>query len=253
MRVKRATRAKARRRKKSPVARVRPFWVPLVLVAAVVVAALGVAATWPGFDPKRIVVIGNHRVTRAEILSRAAIPRRLNIWLQNTGAMRKRIEAIPYVETAAVHRIPPSEIRIVVRERVPFAVLQSGGNAALVDRSLRVLEPATGDEPYPVLAIAAGLVFVPGEFVHQPEAAELREAFETVSARQIVPVGMEFDRFGGLVVTLRSGLRLLLGSQNDLGQKITLADAIIDQIVTGQRRVAAIDLRAPGAPVLVYR
>jgi len=48
-------------------------------------------------------------------------------------------------------------------------------------------------------------------------------------------------------------LRLLFGSETDLSRKLTLADAILSQLVSRQRRVAAIDLRAPSAPVLVYR
>ena len=65
---------------------------------------------------------------------------------------------------------------------------------------------------------------------------------------------LALDRFGGLVVTMRDGrTRCFLAAQNDLGEKLTLADAILKQVVGRQRRVAAIDLRAPAAPVLVYR
>jgi DNA-binding transcriptional regulator YdaS (Cro superfamily) len=45
----------------------------------------------------------------------------------------------------------------------------------------------------------------------------------------------------------------LLGPQSDLAQKLTLVDAILAQVVHGQRRIAAIDVRAPGTPVVVYR
>ncbi len=48
-------------------------------------------------------------------------------------------------------------------------------------------------------------------------------------------------------------MRVLIGQESDLGQKLTLVDAILAQVVRGQRRVAAIDVRAPAAPVVVYR
>ena len=84
-------------------------------------------------------------------------------------------------------------------------------------------------------------------------AIELSDCYTAIAGRRIDPRELGFDRFGGLVVTLRGGLRLLLGADNDLGPKLTLADAILSQVVGRQRRVAAIDLRAPAAPVVVYR
>jgi len=224
-----------------------------VLVGILAVAGLGVAATWPGFDPKQISVSGNHRVAGVQILQRAAIAPHVTIWLQNTGAMRRRIEAIPYIATASVHRVPPASIAIAVSERVPYALVRSDEDEALVDHAMRVLEPATLDATLPVLVLRPGLDLTPGTFIKSRDAVALRAADDAMGARQIVPAQLEFDRYGGLVVTLHSGLRLLLGSDNDLGQKLTLAGAIISQVVGKRQHVSAIDLRAPGTPVLVYR
>lgn len=242
-----------KRRKPSAAARVRPFWVPIAFLLAVAVGALAFAATYPGFDPKRVSVSGNGRVSRQEILARAQVAPHTTIWLQNTGAIAQRVSAIPYIDRARVSRIPPATIRIVVTERVPFAVLRSGYDAALVDRSLRVLEPATAASVLPVFDIEPTIALTPGTFVRSAQAVALRAAYETMASRQMAPAQLGLDRYGGLVVTLRGGLRLILGGQSDLPRKLTLADAILAQIVTRRRPVAAIDLRAPSAPVLVYR
>ena len=79
------------RRKRSAAARLRPFWILLVLLIAV--GGLGgyYAATWPGFRAHQIIVIGNRRVTAKAILHHAAINRRLNIWLQNMRAAADRV------------------------------------------------------------------------------------------------------------------------------------------------------------------
>lgn len=242
-----------KRRKPSPAARVRPFWLPIAFLLAVAAGALAFAATYPGFDPKRVSVSGNARVSRQEILARAEVAPHTTIWLQNTGAIARRISAIPYVDSARVSRIPPATIRIVVTERTPFAVLRSGYDAAVVDGSLRVLEPHTAASALPVFDVAPGIALTPGIFVRSSQAVALRAAYETMASRQMAPVQLGLDRYGGLVVTMRGGLRLMLGSQSDLPRKLTLADAILAQIVTRRRGVAAIDLRAPSAPVLVYR
>lgn len=242
----------ARRRKVSPLARIRPFWLPISLVAAIVVAALGVTATWPGFETERIVIRGNHRVSQSEILSRAHVAFPRSIWLQNAGAIARRIEAIPYVGRVWIHRVPPSSIQITITERQPFAVLRSPPESVVVDHALRVLEPATGSDPQTLFIVRSGLVLVPGAFVTAREAITLRDAYDAMAARRIAPVALRLDRFGGLVVRLHSGLELLLG-EGELSQKLSLVDAILAQVVREPRRVAAIDVRAPGTPVVVYR
>jgi cell division protein FtsQ len=243
----------ARRRKPSAAARIRQFWMPIGLLGVLAVAAGAFAATWSGFDPKNVEVTGNRRVPTADVLRAAAIAPHVSIWLQNAHAMARRIESIPYIGAVWIHRIPPASVRIAVTEREPFAVVQSAPESAVVDRSLRVLEVATGDESLPVLILRPDLELRPGAFALTRDAVELRDACEAMAARQIAPRSIAFDRYGGLVVTLRDGLRLLIGQESDLGQKLTLVDAILAQVVRGQRRVAAIDVRAPAAPVIVYR
>lgn len=226
---------------------------PIALGAALVLVAVGVAATWPGFDPRQITVIGNHRVASGQILARAAIAPHVSIWLQSARAIAKRIETIPYIATAGVARIPPASIRIAVTEREPFAVVRSGVAAAVVDRNLRVLEPDTAGDRLPIFVVKPGLDFASGAYVRTHDTIELRDSYVQIVARHIVPLELGFDRFGGMVVTMRDGPRLLLGTPDDLSEKLTLADAILSQVVARQRRVAAIDVRAPATPVLVYR
>jgi cell division protein FtsQ len=242
----------ARRRKPSTVARIRPFWMPITLAGALLVAALAVAATWPGFDAKKIEIRGNRRVSSAEILAHAKILRTRSIWIQNTGAIAGRIQAIPYIARVWILRIPPSAIRITVTEREPFAVLQSLPESVVVDRGLRVLMTATGDDRRAIFILKPGLELSPGTFVTARDALTLRDAYDALAQRQIVPLTLALDRYGGLVVTLRDGMKLLFG-EGDLPEKLTLVDAILSQVVHRQRRVEAIDVRAPGTPVVVYR
>ncbi len=226
---------------------------PIALGGAAVVIALGVAAAWPGFDPQVVEVTGNQRVSSSQILSRAAIASRESIWLQNTGAIKARIEAIPYIATASIHRIPPAAIAIEVHERVPFAILRSGDDAVVVDRALRVLAPAADADAKPVFVIKPGLDLAMGRFATTHDAVSLRDAYDAMEAKGIEPLELALDRFGGLVVTLPGGLHLLLGGEVDLDRKLGLAQAILAQVVHERSRVAAIDLRAPATPVLIYR
>lgn len=225
----------------------------IALCALLVLVALAVAAVWPGFDPKTVGVTGNERVPRSEILDRAAIASDQSMWFQSVGAISRRIEAIPYIASASVRRLPPASILILVSERTPFAVVQSGDDAAVVDRDLRVLQEATGAQTLPVFSVKPGLALVPGAFLTQTGIVTLRDDYEAMIAAHVSPRELELDRFGGLVATMRDGIRVLLGDENDFGKKLALVDPILSQVVANQRQVAAIDLRAPAAPVIVYR
>jgi len=244
--------SRPKRRRPSPAARIRPFWIAIIFVVALVAVGAGFAVTWPGFDPKSIAVTGNHRVTSSEILAKAAIAPRTSVWFQNTGAMAKRIGAIPYVGSVRIRRFPPSAIRINVTERSPYAELRSGANDAVADRALRIL---SNDEveTLPIFVLRPGLDLTPGTFVTQADALSLRDAYAALVERGFLPVQLNLDRYGGLEVTLQTGPRLILGTGADLPKKLALVNAILAQVVRGERRVAAIDLRAPGTPVVVYR
>jgi cell division septal protein FtsQ len=244
--------SRPKRRRRSPAARIRPFRIAIGFGALLIAVGVGFAVTWPGFDPKSIGVRGNHRVKASEILSAASIAPRTSIWFQNTGAMAKRIAAIPYVESVKVRRIPPAAIRITITERVPYAELRSGGNAVVADDALRVLSYEE-ESTLPVFVLPPGVDLTPGRFVTSPDALSLRDTYAALRRRGFSPVQLSLDRFGGLEVELHAGPRLLLGNRSDLAKKLALANAILAQVVRGERRVAAIDLRAPGTPVLVYR
>ena len=125
----------------------RPFWVLFTVVGIAVAGALAFFATWPGFNLQHVTVSGNRKVTTSEILQAARISGNRSIWLENTGAIASRIGRIPYVASVSIHRLPPASLKIVVRERVPIAVLEVDDDTAVVDRSLRVLEEPAGTQP----------------------------------------------------------------------------------------------------------
>lgn len=240
------------RRRKAPLAaRLRPFWLPIAIVVLLLSAGAGFALTWSGFNPTHVRVSGNHVVSTAEILARARVSRSVNMWLQNTGAMRRRVEAIPYVLSARVVRLPPTTIAIAVRERRPFAAVVSGDQTALADADLRVL--GFGDDAaLPRFVLPAGVALEPGNFLGGP-AQRLRVDYDAMIAARVVPLQLQYDRFGGLVATVRGGVRLLFGDEADLSRKLVLVDPILAQVVRKQRRVAAVDLRAPKTPVVVFK
>jgi cell division septal protein FtsQ len=243
----------SRRRKRSAARRLRPFWIPLSLVGILVVAAVTFAVLWPGFDPERVVATGNRVVASSDILRAARVNMRVNMWLQNGRAIARRVEAIPYVEAAHVHRFPPATVVIAVTERVPFAVVVSDEQSVLVDRHMRVLAPEDDATTLPQITLPPGVALDPGTFVARRDATTLADDYDAMIAGHVVPLELHYDKFGGLVATVRGGVEILLGDDGDLAKKLPLVDPILAQVVRKERRISRVDLRAPNTPVVVYR
>ncbi|MDE2482429.1 MAG: FtsQ-type POTRA domain-containing protein [bacterium] len=244
-----------KRRRPSPARRVRPFW--LLFLLALVLASIGgyALATWPALRPHDVLVEGNHVVPKGEILARAAVALDQNIWLQNTQAMRKRIAAIPYIDDVRVTRRLPATLVLSVTERAPFAVLRSGDGAVLADVHLRVLAPAEGTSAraLPVFLVGATPTLDAGSFVTDPAIVALRDDELALLDAHIAPAMLAHDKYGDLVATLRSGVRILFGDETDLAKAIPLVNPILTQVGRAGRPISAIDLRSLSAPVVVYK
>ncbi len=241
-----------KRRRKSPGARLRPFWMLFAVLAVAAGVGLYYAATWPGFFPKHVSVSGNRLVTSRRILAQAQIASDSNLWLQNMGAAERRIEAIPYVKDASIHRLLPADAHIVITERAPFAVVRSGSEKVLVDHDLRVLQDDDGSVSVPLMVVKT-VIPPAGAFIRDVSVQRLRNDDDALAQAHVAVRSLRFDRFDDLVATTRGGISLLLGDDDDLAKKTPLIDPIISQVSAGGRRLAALDLRAPNTPVVVYK
>jgi cell division protein FtsQ len=250
-----SSRSAKRRRRPSPVRRLQPFWLLWIVALGIGVAAATFLTSWSALYPHTVDVVGNRVVSRDEILARASIDYQKNMWLQNASAMGSRIDAIPYIATASVHRRLPDTLVIYVTERVPYAFLDAGGSRAIVDHELRVLQdgvPAALSTGLPSFRIRAAQPLAPGTFVTDASAQTLRANADALLSAHLDPATLELDRFGDVTVRLRNGIYVLLGDQEKMDEKVRLIEPILTQVDRGKRPVVAIDLRAVNTPVVVY-
>jgi cell division protein FtsQ len=135
------------------------------LVAAAVAGVLGAAAAVVWFGPAlavdRVRVAGATLVTDAEVRAAAAVRRGTPLVRVDTGAVHRRVAALPPVRAVRVHRELPSTVVIEVTERTPAAVVARGDGLWLIDAAgvaytpaldrradlvlLRLAAPAPGD------------------------------------------------------------------------------------------------------------
>ena len=245
-----------RRRKLSLAARIKPFWI----FAIFLVAAIGWGGAWlaqsPWFRVERVgidVPLASP-VTRDQVRRAAAIVPDANVWLLNPVAMTKRIEAIPYVDRATVHRgqFPQPFVELAVTVRRPTACLRAGGRDVTIDATSRVLQ--TGCAGTAVARIDAGRAKVPapGGTIADPDIARLLGDVKTLADASLAVRSVGRDRWGGLEAVDITGVTLRFGDDGDLKKKADLVAPVRAGIGT-KRTVRAIDLRAPATPTVEYR
>lgn len=228
----------------------------MFIAVALGAAAYGgyLLAMWPGFNPHPIAVEGTRRVSTDEVLARAAIPPEKNVWLLNKRAAELRIEEIPRVRDAQIHRSLPATVTIVVSEREPVGCVDAHGAKYLVDETGRVIE--TSCPPRPSLELGWPAL-APQQVGATLEGAErvrrLVEDARLLAAAKLEPARVEFDRFNGFEATLRGGPLVRFGDDQDLAEKAKLVDPILSTYRAQARDLAVIDLRTPATPVVRER
>jgi cell division septal protein FtsQ len=139
----------------------RAFAAPVVkygaLAAAIVYAlyrASAVAAHAHALRVDRIVVRGNERISRDEVLAALSGLRGDNILLADLEQWRARLVASPWVRDAALRRSLPATVEVVVWERQPIGIGRINGDMFLVDERGIVIDrygPQYADFDLPII------------------------------------------------------------------------------------------------------
>lgn len=244
-----------RRRSRTSIAvRVRAFWVIGVLVA-VAAAAFAIAfVEAPQLRVRAVTATVPDRgpLRAADVLAAARIPRDANLWLLDTHAIRKRIEALPYVLDAYVHRtqFPQPAIDFDVTLRRATGCVRTAAGTVTIDATARVLQAGCADATLPLVEAGAQPAPPPGQLLTTPDIDRLLADAKAIGDR--VPVRIvRRDRFGGLEATDTDGVILRFGGDEDLASKLALVEPI-RRSVASAKKLRAIDLRAPDTPVVEF-
>lgn len=214
-------------------------------------AAYGVTRS-PLLDVDHVRVAGGEHTDPAAVAMTSGVGRGAAMVSLDTGAVARRVEALPWVRTARVERRWPGTIRIAVTERTPAALLPvDDTHTALVDATGRVLSVVetgtdTGTALPPGLPTLAGLRGRPdaGDTLN-PRA---RDALAVAQAAGEALPGTLTEVSMDLEATLISGGRVRFGSADDLDDKIVAVQTVLTDVDVACLDV--LDVRVPGRTVL---
>jgi cell division protein FtsQ len=169
----------------------------------------------------------------------------------DSAAASARVEALPWVESARVHRSLPGTVRVQVVERQAVVAAPTPEGAW---RLLDVEGHAIADVPAPPIGVLALLGLLPPPEVGTAAGEDERAA---ISAATMLPAELRqrvgavaFAEDGTVELRLAPSGVVRLGLPVDLPAKYLSALAVLDELGPAAA-IGVLDVRAPRAPVLV--
>ncbi|MDQ6925673.1 MAG: FtsQ-type POTRA domain-containing protein [Candidatus Eremiobacteraeota bacterium] len=244
-----------RRRKATLAARIKPFWIFAVLLVGLIAwgGAWLVRSPWFRVTRVGIEVPLASPVSRDAVRASAGISRDTNVWLIDTRAAARRIEAIPYVDGASIHRgqFPKPFVDLAITVRRPSACVRGGDRDVSIDATARVLQAGCPSAALPRIDAGEAAVPAPGGTVADPEVGRLLADAKTLSDANLAVRRIARDRWGGLEAVDVTGITIRFGADDDLAKKAALVEPVRKSVA--KRSIRAIDLRAPATPTVEFR
>jgi cell division protein FtsQ len=200
----------------------------------------------PALDIDHVRVTGATHVTPDAIQDAAEVPIGAPLLRVDTGAVARRVEALPWVAHAEIARDLPGTLKITVTEHRPAAFVRvPTGGIALVAADGAVIARAN-EVPTGAVEIT-GVRRVPpvGSVLSPPGAAGMVQRLPEALAVQVTTVDVSGE---GVTLGLARGAQLRLGSLDELDAKAAAALAVLARV--GEQPFAYLDVSTPQSPVV---
>lgn len=213
------------------------------------------------FQPSRdVTVSGNHVVSSADVvnaigLGSAAQSLPVPMFRIDLAEVRKRIEAIPWIESATIARVFPDSLLVTVTERTPIAYANVDGRIELVDGNGVLLDMRQSKStPLPVVYGLDGA----GDASQRKQQLAPYEEFSGAARSALEEAGWSVSEVD---VSNTDDLRVLLvkdhgtilahfGSR-DYGARASAFATAVPRILARSPRIDSVDLRFRGEVVVV--
>lgn len=210
------------------------------------------------FQVAGVDVTGVARLTEADLKDIVGPFKGKNIFQVDLDGAISRARANAWVKEAKIYRRLPNRISMVVTERVPRVVLDSGGARYLMDDTGVVIERIAKESadawPLPVVAIRSERIR-PGDQITSEEMREAYELLDEIAARggwRPAEITIKAGSQESLVVVY-GGQEFRIGSGN-YPEKLRRLSEIVTDVNQRGLEIAYVDLRPERqAAVMVKR
>lgn len=212
------------------------WWVLTLVVLAVVAFGVWVVAfsTWLGVH--RVTVSGAPRIPDGKVRAAAAVPEGTPLARVDVDAVRSRVEQIPAVASASVHRGWPQTLTIKVTRRQAVATIHRGGAWRVVDKHGVAFR--TTDAPVPGLPKIQLRPHARAETIQA--VAHVAEALPTGLARRVQQITAQ--TMDSITLHLSDHRTVLWGGPARSQRKAEVLTVLL------QRKAARYDVSVPEMP-----
>ncbi|OGW18137.1 MAG: hypothetical protein A2X56_04975 [Nitrospirae bacterium GWC2_57_13] len=255
--VKRVTVSRTRKPRQTGAGRVFARLIGMVFIAA------GIVLGWQGyqwavrsgvFQVRGVDVKGVRQLTEQDIRKIAGVMAGGNIFTVDLDAAAQRARAHPWVKDVRVHRRMPDRISMVVTERVPVAILDTGKTRHLLDNeSVAIARAASETAPLPLIMVRNAAVTY-GDHVRAGGVLAALEVLAELSSRGGWDLGsMTIKADSADAVTLvYKGREIRIGSGNYVEKLRRLTEVMAD-VRQRKQDFAYIDLRPERQAAVMVR
>lgn len=199
------------------------------------------------FHITRVRVYGAERVPQQELIQLAQISRDTSLLRLNIERVRQRILQHPWIRDALVRRLFPSELEVIVHERRPAAILDSGPGY-VIDAEGYLLGQATAADlaSFPRLVTRSGRPQTAGARIAEPAVnAGLRllaQAHDNAFFRNTVITRLDIMSPERFLVQTQRGKFVVGADLTGLEEKLDFFPTIDEVLRTRARHVEYIDV-----------
>jgi cell division protein FtsQ len=236
----------------------------IAALLAIVLLGIGVVRS-PLLAVERVALLGLDQSQRAALAEVVPVAPGTNVMDVDLEAVRRQVEAVPWVLRASATRRPPSTVEVRVTTRSPVAVAVAQDGRWLLDAEGVAIEPVEGDDAVAARGSVADLPEIPvlaAPTVGQPVADRAVRAAAAVAAAMPPAmdewiVGYRTSAAGEVEAILRvptgaGAVELVawLGRPERIRAKAATLAALVDETVGRGRTPAVLDVRIPDRPVV---
>lgn len=194
-----------------------------------------------GFRVEQVEVIGRNQTGKQALLDAVGLKRGDPILAFSPEETRQRVEALPWVASAAIERRLPDVVAVTIVERHPIALWQHGGRLSLIDAAGADLGSSDVDGA-PSLPLVVG----PDASPHAAELLALLGQHSEIAHRVQASVWIGSRRWD---LKLDNGVDVLLPETGVAEALQQLADSQASSHLL-ERDIATVDLRLAGKLVV---
>lgn len=239
-------------RRRRTVARNKKRRVIVSLVSVLLLCGAIWTAFWsPMLSVRRIQVTGADNADVTDVRDAAALDGDANLLLLSTGDVANKVEKLPWVKDAEVHRRLPGTVRIRVEERRAALVVTVAAGSWTIDGTGHVLQEGAFAKDLPTLTGAALTGLEPGDRI---DAAGVRAALSVwrslprrIKSEVASVVAPSSER---VALALRDGTLVRYGGDDRLESKNEVLIALLTRLSAEGRKATYIDVSVPSTPAV---